>query len=162
MKKRRIIKYIVGVAVFLLTACNSEQEDVSEVLADDARRSEIMDSICNNPVMMRQMMDHMMGNERAMNMMMDNTGMMEQMMNDQHMMRMMEENHDLTGTMMNQMMQMMAGDSIICRDMQELMMQNKHMKSMMTGVCAGNCEEACKDGRFNGNGTMMHHHGMMN
>lgn len=119
------------IAGAFLTSCSNKSQTAEELLKDPDKREEIMTAICADHQMMTNMMDHMMKNDHAMQMMMGNQEMMSQMIQGEHAMGMMEGNHEMMGNMMQHMMKMMQKDTSMCRMMGEMMMKDDHTKGMM-------------------------------
>lgn len=114
-----------------IAGCSNKSQTAEELLKDPVKQEEIMTAICNDHQMMTNMMDQMMKNDHAMQMMMGNQAMMGKMMQGEHAMGMMEGNHEMMGNMMQNMMKMMEKDTTMCRMMGEMMMKDEHARGMM-------------------------------
>lgn len=131
LKMKNLLKngvFLLIAGAFLFGCSNQRAEDL---LKDPDKQNDLMTAICTDHQMMTNMMDHMMKNDHAMQMMMGNQEMMSQMMQGEHAMGMMEGNHEMMGNMMQHMMKMMQKDTSMCRMMGEMMMKDDHTKGMM-------------------------------
>lgn len=121
---KRAILYLGLIMVALLTYTCYEPSKISteDLLSSNETQGEVFEAISNNHELMTNMINHMIQNEHAMEMYKGNSDFMTKMMSgDMEMMKM---------NMMN-MMNMMERDSVLCSNMQSLMMNNEHMRSMM-------------------------------
>ena len=103
----------------MLAACTTEEKTTKEMLEDETQREEIMTMISEDPEMMMEMHNHLKGSKHDM--MMKDTPMV---MDSEKMAK-----------KMNMIMDRMEEDSVACMEMAELMMKNKHMKSVMLSSC---------------------------
>ena len=121
MKTLQLIsrKTYIIILLAMITGCsnNVKEQTSKEILNDMQKQEEIMITISNNHEMMTNMMEYMMKSEHAMQMMEGNQVMMNHLMDGEH--------------MMGNIMQMMSTDSIMCRNMQQMMMNNEHMNKVM-------------------------------
>lgn len=127
------LKFIHGLMLMvMITGCTDQAKSTAEILQDGQRREEIMVAISKDHDMMNEMMDHMMKNDYAIQMMEGHQGMIGKMMsNRQMMMNMMEKDTAMAKMMMDNMMGIMEKDSTMSNIMGGMMMGNKHMMSMM-------------------------------
>lgn len=157
-------KFLLTVIVAgFFTACQQQPQSTEQVLADEAQRKEVMQTIADNHEMMMEMMDVMMNSEHGKMMMSGNKDMMGMMMGDKEkMMGMMKEKPEMMHGMMQYMMQMCKSDSSQCDHMAQ-MMSDHHgmMKSMMgmmheKGMMNDECYKSCmgKMGGMMGKGIM--------
>ena len=103
-----ILKFIHGLMLMvMITGCTDQAKSTAEILQDGQRREEIMVAISKDHEMMNEMMDHMMKNDYAIQMMEGHRGMI------------------------GKMMSIMKKDSTMSNIMGGMMMGNKHMMSMM-------------------------------
>lgn len=108
-------------AVAALAACQTKI-DIRQTLSKADTRKEIMDSIANDSIMSREMMEILL-NSKYSNLM--------QMENHAAMMRMMKQNHKIARDMMSDIMKTAEGDTSMMNDMCNSMMGNQPMKAMM-------------------------------
>lgn len=132
----KAIAKLTGIFLFvLMSGCGNKTQTTSEIIKNDVQRKEIMESISKNPEMMTEMMDEIMQNNDAFQMMQNNPVVMRKMMsNHQAMMKLMEKDTAMAGQMMSNMMGLMEKDSAMCNMMCMKMGGNKHMKGMMQGT----------------------------
>jgi hypothetical protein len=107
----------IAIAATLFFACNTP--NTTSQLKDDAQRKILINDLIANPDYTTQVMDAMMANNNAKQMMVD------------HNMKMMMEDTAMHSKMMHHMMGMMEKDTMMCKNMCSKMMDNPKMKSMM-------------------------------
>lgn len=134
---KRVTKYITALALLAITvtSCNQvENESVNAMLNNPVTQNEIMTAISGNHQMMGNMMDHIMQNKHAMQMMQMNKDMMQGMMEGDQTMNMMKNNPELMTAMMNMMMGIADADSSVRNQMSGMMMDHPKMMNMMMGM----------------------------
>lgn len=145
------------------TACQ-ESQTTEQVLADEAQRQEIMQTIVNKHDMMMEMMGMMMNGQYSKMMMSGNKEMMGMMMGDQQIMQdMMKETPGMMEGMMQNMMEMCQNDSAQSDYMIEMMYGNHMMMQGMMDKMHQNGmmnEECYQDGMNNMGAGMMSGNGM--
>lgn len=101
---RKLIYYPMAfiLGIMFLSACN-KSEDIDTILMDDTKRSQIIENIQNDQMMMEEFMATMMKNESAMMSMKENEDMMHKMMDESNMVAMMKENPEMRNNMMKKM-----------------------------------------------------------
>lgn len=123
--KTRIYALPFSLILFLLLFFPTQAQEAKKMLQDTTVQNEVMGQICSNRPMMNRMMDHMMKNDQAMEMMRQNREMMDSL-NGGGKEAMMEDRQ-----MMKNMMQMAERDSAMCGRMMNMMMNNTQMMEMM-------------------------------
>lgn len=123
--KTRIYALPLSLILFLLLFFPTQAQEAKKMLQDTTVQNEVMGQICSNRPMMNRMMDHMMKNDQAMEMMRQNREMMDSL-NGGGKEAMMEDRQ-----MMKNMMQMAERDSVMCGRMMNMMMNNTQMMEMM-------------------------------
>jgi hypothetical protein len=118
---KALTSFAIAVAATLFFACNVPTPTAQ--LKDDTQRKAIINELVANHDYTTQLMDAMMSNDHAKQM----------MMSDDHMMKMMKDTA-MHSKMMNHMMGMMEKDTTMCKNMCEKMMDNPKMKTMMEGM----------------------------
>ncbi len=155
MKTYRIFGLLlITVTVITNSQSNAQEQTGAEILTDPQIRKEIMKTICKDHEMMVEMMEQMMQNDHALQMMTEDNQMMQNMMSNRVMMMgMMKKDTLTTKMMMENMMHMMESDFVMCKMMGDMMMSNQHMMNMMYGMK----EEKGRmmGGRMMGGGMMM-------
>jgi hypothetical protein len=114
---------LTAITATLFFACNAPTPNISAQLKDETQRKAIIGELVANPDYTTQLMDAMMTNDHAKQM----------MMSDDHMMKMMKDTA-LHTKMMDHMMGMMEKDTAMCKNMCSKMMDNPKMKTMMEGM----------------------------
>ena len=123
---------VITITVITSTQSNAQQQTIEELLTDPQTRVEIMKTICNDHELMNEMMEQLMQNDHAMQMMTGNHQMVQNMMSNRVMMMgMMKKDTATTMMMMDNMMQMMESDFVMCKMMGDAMMDNQHMMGMI-------------------------------
>lgn len=125
----------------MLSACN-QPKNTAQLLEDETKRYEIMETIAKDKDMMMEMSEIMMRSENAKIMMMENQELMSMMMGNRPMMR---RNPGMMKGMMGNMMQMAQTDSVMRKNMtgmmaghramMQSMMQTMKEKGIMTPEC---------------------------
>ena len=110
---------LMAITATLFFACNAPT-NTSAQLKDATQRKAIIGELVANHDYTPQLMDAMMANDNAKQM----------MMSDDHMMKMMNDPAMHT-KMMDHMMGMMENDTTMCKNMCAKMMENPKMKAMM-------------------------------
>jgi len=119
MKTLQKITWVIALIV-LFASCQSNT-DVKQILSKSDTRKEIMDSIANDTIMSKEMMEALMINKN------DKT-----MMENHHtMMKMMKDNPTMMQSMMSDMMETAKNDSGMMSSMSKTMMGNQKMMDMM-------------------------------
>ena len=113
---------LMAITATLFFACNAPT-NTSAQLKDATQRKAIIGELVANHDYTPQLMDAMMADDHAKQM----------MMSDDHMMKMMNDPAMHT-KMMDHMMVMMEKDTTMCKNMCEKMMGNPKMKTMMEGM----------------------------
>ncbi len=111
---------LMAITATLFFACNAPTPNTSAQLKDATQRKAIIGELVANHDYTPQLMDAMMANDNAKQM----------MMSDDHMMKMMNDPAMHT-KMMDHMMGMMENDTTMCKNMCAKMMENPKMKAMM-------------------------------
>jgi len=139
MKKTRITLTLTLFALFMFTACETEQP-VDQLLKDETQRSEIIASFIGHQAYRMEMMTALMENDSCRNI------MGEKMMENPKMMgHMMKDPTKMMGSM-DQMVNMAANDSIVFNDMIQMMKEKPEMwekvKKMQTATTKTNYHDA--------------------
>jgi hypothetical protein len=120
MKRLLIASMLIANAMFLFTACETEQP-VDQLLKDDPQRSKIISSFVNHQPYRMEMMNAMMQNDSCQllmgHKMMEKPEMMHMMMSDPEKMK---------GTM-DHMVNLAAEDSTMLNDMIQMMKERPEM-----------------------------------
>ena len=153
MNTSLLLLIITGIISFRSSA---QEQPAEETLNNPQQRIELMKAISNDHDMMTEMMNHMMENDHAKQMMGGNYQMMQRMMSDKKMMMsMMEKDSSMAKIMMGNMMEMMENDPAMCKMIGGIMMNNKHMMDTMHGMNGDN------GGMMKGSMMMCPMHGKM-
>ena len=129
MKNRQ--KVILGIAAAsLFMSCQSTSSQTQN-LSNDRSRIEIMNTIANDSMMSKQMLETMMNNKIGIIMMQKQQMMM--MQNQNSVMKMMKKNPAMMQIMMSAMMETAKGDTIMMSGMAKTMMKNPQMMQNKTG-----------------------------
>jgi uncharacterized membrane protein YhiD involved in acid resistance len=115
---KALTSFAIAIAATFFFACNTP---ISSQLKDDVQRKTLISELVANRDYTTQVMDAMMTNDNA-----------KQMMTD-HNMKMMDD-PSMHTKMMDHMMSMMEKDTTMCKDMCEKMMSNPNMKTMMQNM----------------------------
>ncbi len=111
--------FAIAIAATLFFACNTP--NTTAQLKDDAQRKVLINELVANKDYNTQVIDAMMTNDNAKQMMVD------------HNMKMMDD-PSMHTKMMDHMMSMMEKDTVMCKNMCEKMMGNPNMKTMMQNM----------------------------
>ena len=122
MKRSLITSMLIANAIFLFTACDSNQP-VDQLLKNDAQRSEIIGSFINHQPYRMEMMNAMLQNDSC------RIIMGQKMMGRPEMMGMMMSNPTKMKGTMDHMVNMAAKDSIMFNDMLQMMKEKPEMWS---------------------------------
>lgn len=123
---KNVRQIVVLIILTIAVGCTNQQQNTTELLSDEAKRTEIMTTISNDHDMMTEIMDHMGKSDHAMQMMAGNRELMAKMMDNTEIMK----DTVRVGIMMDNMMKMMEKDSSMCTMMGRKMRGNKHMMNM--------------------------------
>jgi hypothetical protein len=122
MKKLLITSILIANAIFLFTACESNQS-VDQLLKNDTQRSEIITSFINHQAYRMEMMNAMMANDSSRNI------MGQRMMGRPEMMGMMMKDPTKMQGTMNHMVTTAASDSTMFNTMIQMMKDKPEMWS---------------------------------
>lgn len=117
---KALTSFVIAIAATLFFACNTP--NTASQLKDDAQRKVLINELVANKDYNTQVMDAMMTNENAKQMMVD------------HNMKMMMGDPTMHSKMMDDMMGMMEKDTAMCKNMCSKMMGNPNMKTMMQNM----------------------------
>lgn len=119
--KMKNLKTFLIIAGLVISSCSQHPlPSVSEILKDKAMEDSIMTKISNDPQLMSYMMDHIRGNEHAM--------------------QMIQNNQVMQNGQMQKMINMTRADSSIVRCLFNVMVQNPVMMSLMMNMMAQNSQ----------------------
>ena len=135
MKTRKLLLSLFTATLFM-TGCNQTiDQSAAEILKNQKKQNEIMETIASDEALMANMMTHMNKNNEAAKAIAGNAEMMNKVMEKEAMMNTMKGNPELRKDMMGNMVDLAAKDDKICMEMTEIMKKDEHMKSVMLDVC---------------------------
>ena len=131
-QKFKPLVFVLSSLIILSQGADAQEKKGAEILNDPKAKNEIMDAICNDHNLMKEMMQHMIKNQHAMQMMKQDSSMTKEMMGEDQMEGMMKRDASMSKKMMNCMTKMMQSDSsmysVMCKMMDKMQAEHKQGK----------------------------------